>query len=234
MPTAHVPHAAMTAVAVSVTGGLAPETCPAPDPPGARLRAQTPLSSGRHLVEGFSTLLNAGLTRVYDGEQVNAYLAGLPVPPLPHVLEPSMLWASQAERGVLARRLAWFMRRRATERYGASMWDGPFYRVRRDGYEICFVPGAGEDLDEVCDVDMWVIRDDGDRWSGTVLTLDEVHRIMDRRRQAGEPEGDYWWCWDGLIVRDAGLPSMVKVIDGLVAAGEHETVLRHVGPEEDV
>ncbi|MGX1757914.1 hypothetical protein ACWIG5_13555 [Streptomyces lydicus] len=61
-----------------------------------------------------------------------------------------------------------------------------------------------------------------------------MHRIMDRRRQAGEPEGDYWWCWDGLIVRDAGLPSMVKVIDGLVAAGEHETVLRHVGPEEDI
>ncbi|MCZ1005962.1 hypothetical protein [Streptomyces lydicus] len=40
--------------------------------------------------------------------------------------------------------------------------------------------------------------------------------------------------WDGLIVRDAGVPSMVKVIDGLVAAGEYETVLRHVGPEEDI
>ncbi|MCX5149986.1 hypothetical protein OHB36_24970 [Streptomyces sp. NBC_00320] len=38
----------------------------------------------------------------------------------------------------------------------------------------------------------------------------------------------------GAIVRDAGVPAMVKVIDGLVAAGEHETVLRHVGPEEDV
>lgn len=30
MPTAHVPHAAMTAVAVSVTGGLAPETVTMP------------------------------------------------------------------------------------------------------------------------------------------------------------------------------------------------------------
>lgn len=40
-------------------------------------------------------------------------------------------------------------RRRATERYGASMWDGPFHRVRRDGYEICFVPDAGEDLEDV-------------------------------------------------------------------------------------
>ncbi|WP_079065559.1 hypothetical protein [Streptomyces olivochromogenes] len=28
--------------------------------------------------------------------------------------------------------------------------------------------------------------------------------------QAGESEGDYWWCWDGLVVRDAGVPSMVE------------------------
>ncbi|MEU6757155.1 hypothetical protein [Streptomyces sp. NPDC046685] len=65
-----------------------------------------------------------------------------------------------------------------------------------------------------------------------MVTLDEVHRIMDRERQAGEPEGADWWCWDGLIVRDAGVPSMVKVIDGLVATGEHETVLRYLGPAD--
>ncbi|MDH6431688.1 hypothetical protein M2158_000165 [Streptomyces sp. SAI-144] len=66
------------------------------------------------------------------------------------------------------------------------MWEGPFYRVWRDGYEICFVPGADEELDEVCNVDMWVTRDDGERWSGTVFTLDEVHRLMDHHRQTGE------------------------------------------------
>ncbi|MGK5642416.1 hypothetical protein ACSNOK_29500 [Streptomyces sp. URMC 126] len=115
-----------------------------------------------------------------------------------------------------------------------AVWDGPFYRVKRDGYEICFVPGAGEDLDTVCNVDMWVVRDDGDRWSGTVFTLDEVQRIMDHQRQAGEPEGDCWWCWDGLIVREAGVPAMVRAIDGLFATGEYKTVLRHVGPEADL
>ncbi|MEU6769540.1 hypothetical protein ABZ916_44340 [Streptomyces sp. NPDC046853] len=111
---------------------------------------------------------------------------------------------------------------------------GSFYRVRREGYESSSVPDAGEGLDEVCNVDMWVIRAGGERWSGTVFTLDEVHRIMARQRQTGEPEGDYWWCWDGLIVRDIGVPSMVKVIDRLVATGEYETVLRHVGPEVDL
>ncbi|MET7734470.1 hypothetical protein ABZT02_24310 [Streptomyces sp. NPDC005402] len=96
------------------------------------------------------------------------------------------------------------------------------------------MPDEGEDLDEVCNVDMWVTRDDGDRWCGTVFTLDEVHRLMDHHRQSGALEGDYWWCWDGLIVRDAGLSSMVKVIDGLVAAGDLESVLRHIGPEKDL
>ncbi|MEV8452794.1 hypothetical protein AB0467_08575 [Streptomyces sp. NPDC052095] len=112
------------------------------------------------------------------------------------------------------------------------MWDSPFYRLKRDGYEIVFVPGAGEELDEVCDVDMWVVRDDGERWSGTVVTLDEVRRTMDRQRRAGDPEGHFWWSWDGLIVREPGLAAMAKVIDGLVATGDYETVLRHVGPEE--
>jgi hypothetical protein len=89
------------------------------------------------------------------------------------------------------------------------MWDGPLYRVKRDGDETCCVPSDGEDLDKVCTVDMWVTRDDGDRCCGT----------------------HYWWCWDGLIVRDAGVPSMVEVVDGLVAAGRLETVLRHIGPK---
>ncbi|MET7539568.1 hypothetical protein [Streptomyces sp. NPDC005507] len=112
------------------------------------------------------------------------------------------------------------------------MWDGPFYRVRREGYEICFVPGAGEDLAEVNDVDMWVILDDGDRWSGTVYTLDVVRRNMDRWRDTGEClDGSYFWVWDGLIVREPGIPAMARVIDHLMSTGDYRTTLRHVGPE---
>ncbi|MGW3361037.1 DUF6292 family protein [Streptomyces bungoensis] len=47
------------------------------------IAVQTLLNSGRHLAEGFPAPLNAGRTRLYDGEQVDAYLAGLPVPALP-------------------------------------------------------------------------------------------------------------------------------------------------------
>ena len=105
-----------------------------------------------------------------------------------------------------------------------------FYRVQRDGYEICFVPNAGEALEDVCNVDMWVIFADGLRWSGTIFTLAEVQRIMDRWATTGEElGGSFFTCWDGLIVRDAGISAMVRVVDHLVQAGEHETVFRSVG-----
>ncbi|KUL26112.1 hypothetical protein [Streptomyces regalis] len=106
--------------------------------------------------------------------------------------------------------------------------------VRRDGYEICFVAGAGEDLDEVGDVDMWVTFADGQRWSGTVFTLDEARRLMDRWKDAGECLGGrYFYGWDNLMVRDPGIPAMVQVIDDLVATGDYRSALRPVGLAED-
>ncbi|MFJ2732476.1 MULTISPECIES: hypothetical protein [unclassified Streptomyces] len=107
------------------------------------------------------------------------------------------------------------------------MWDGPFYRVKHEGYEIRFVPGAGEGLDEVRDVDMWVIFADGNRWSGTVMTLDQVRRMMESWKGSGEClDGSYFYCWDGLIVRDPGIPAMVRVIDYLVATGDYRDSCR--------
>ncbi|WP_329324636.1 DUF6292 family protein [Streptomyces luteogriseus] len=47
------------------------------------IAAQTLLSSGRLRAEGFPAPLSAGRTRLYDGEQVDAYLAGRAVPALP-------------------------------------------------------------------------------------------------------------------------------------------------------
>ncbi|MEU1079999.1 hypothetical protein ABZ368_07095 [Streptomyces sp. NPDC005908] len=113
------------------------------------------------------------------------------------------------------------------------VWDGAFYRVRRNGYEICFVPDAGVPLDEIDDVDMWVIFDSGERWSGTIYTLDNVRHTMDRWRQTGEClDGRYFHVWDGLIVRDRGIPEMVDVVDDLVRSGDFRSVFRDVGPED--
>ncbi|MFZ4236778.1 hypothetical protein ACOZGD_16545 [Streptomyces murinus] len=112
------------------------------------------------------------------------------------------------------------------------MWDGAFYRVRRGGYEICFVPDAGVPLDEIDDVDMWVLFDSGARWSGTIYTLDVVRRSMERGRQTGEClDGRYFYVWDGLIVRDPGIDGMAEVVDDLVRSGDYTAVFRDLGPE---
>ncbi|MFH8450548.1 hypothetical protein ACH4CD_15030 [Streptomyces fungicidicus] len=117
---------------------------------------------------------------------------------------------------------------------GANLvWDGAFYRVQRDDYEICFVPDAGVPLAEIDDVDMWVTFDSGERWSGTIHTLDVVRRRMDHWRQTGECLGGrYFYVWDGLIVRDRGIPGMVDVVDDLVRNGDYSSVFRDVGPED--
>jgi hypothetical protein len=114
-----------------------------------------------------------------------------------------------------------------------AVWEGPFYRVQRDGYEMCFVPDGREALEDVCNVDMWVILADGCRWSGTIFTLDEVRELMDRWATTGEElGGSFFSCWDGLIVRDAGISAMVRVVDHLVQTGDYENVFRSVGRED--
>ncbi|MGW5769663.1 hypothetical protein ACWEVY_11010 [Streptomyces longwoodensis] len=114
------------------------------------------------------------------------------------------------------------------------MWDGPFYRVRRDGYEICFLPDADEALDEVSSLDLWVTFADGERWSATVFTLDEARRLMDRWQDTEECLGGrYFFGWDDLIVRDPGIEAMTRVIDDLVRSGSYTSAMRPLGPEGD-
>jgi hypothetical protein len=60
-------------------------------------------------------------------------------------------------------------------------WDAPWYRVCTDQFVASFLPGAGEDLDSVCNVDVEVrLTEDGSRWSATVFTLAEVERLMQK------------------------------------------------------
>lgn len=73
-------------------------------------------------------------------------------------------------------------------------WDEPWYRVRTDVFEASFLPSADEELDSVCNVDVFVDLKDGSRWSATVFTLAEVERLMES--WAGSDEalgGRYFW-----------------------------------------
>ncbi|QEV49440.1 hypothetical protein CP980_34235 [Streptomyces vinaceus] len=113
-------------------------------------------------------------------------------------------------------------------------WDEPWYRVRTDRFEASFLPSAGEDLDAVCNVDVEVrLAADGSRWSAAVFTLAEVERLMKRSSQTGEELGGrYFWCSDGLIVRDAGIDNMTQVLAGLLDAGDFTQVLLRLDDEE--
>ncbi|WAU86388.1 hypothetical protein O1Q96_24585 [Streptomyces sp. Qhu-G9] len=108
-------------------------------------------------------------------------------------------------------------------------WDGPWYRVRAEVFEASFLPSSGEDLDLVCNVDVFVDLKDGSRWSATVFTVAEVERLT--QTWAGTDEalgGRYFWVSDGLIVRDPGIDSMTQVIAGLIENDEFSTVFQRL------
>jgi hypothetical protein len=108
-------------------------------------------------------------------------------------------------------------------------WDGPWYRVRTERFEAAFLPDVGEDLESVDNVDVEVQLNDGSRWNATIITLAQVEVLMKRWAASGEALGGrYFWCSDGLIVRDAGISNMTQVLAGLVEIGEHTEILRRL------
>ncbi|MGW7820925.1 hypothetical protein ACWGLF_22965 [Streptomyces puniciscabiei] len=112
-----------------------------------------------------------------------------------------------------------------------GMWDGPWYRFHTEQFEAAFLPNASEDLEAVDNVDVFVDLPDGSRWSATILTLAKVEVLMKRWATSGEAMGGgYLWCSDGLIVRDAGISSMTRVLTGLIENGEFEQILHR--PDE--
>ncbi len=110
-----------------------------------------------------------------------------------------------------------------------GVWDGPFYRVRTEHFEAAFVPNAGEDLESVDNIDVFVDLPDGSRWSATIITLAQVELVMKRWAASGEAlEGRYFWASDGLIVRDAGISNMTQVLVGLLKHDEFTQVLQRL------
>ncbi|MFF7945909.1 hypothetical protein [Streptomyces griseorubiginosus] len=109
-------------------------------------------------------------------------------------------------------------------------WDEPWYRVRTDRFVASFLPNVGEALEDVCNVDVEVrLTADGSRWSATVFTLDAVQRIMEKGARTGEDlDGSFFWCSDGLIVREPGVDNMARVLVGLLDTGDFECILQRL------
>ncbi|WP_406384424.1 hypothetical protein [Streptomyces sp. NBC_01618] len=109
-------------------------------------------------------------------------------------------------------------------------WDAPWYRVRTERFQASFLPSANEPLDAVCNVDVEVrLTADESRWSATVFTLAEVERLMEKDSRTGESlNGRYFWCSDGLIVRDPGIDNITHVLTGLLDCGDFTQVLQRL------
>lgn len=108
-------------------------------------------------------------------------------------------------------------------------WDGSWYRVHTEHFEAAFLPNAGEDLESVDNVDVFVDLNDGSRWSATLITLAQVEILMRRWAASGESLGGrYFWSPGGLIVRDAGISNMTQVLAGLIETGEFTQVLHRL------
>ncbi|MEV5513922.1 hypothetical protein AB0L50_13475 [Streptomyces flaveolus] len=111
----------------------------------------------------------------------------------------------------------------------SGSWDGPWYRVRTEQFEAAFLPDAGEELETVDDIDVEVRLPDGSRWSATICTVAQVEVLMKRWAKSGEALGGrYFWCSDGLIVRDAGISNMIRVLAGLIETGEFTQILQRL------
>ena len=110
-----------------------------------------------------------------------------------------------------------------------QFWDGPWYRVRAEAFDVSFLPNDGQDVETVCNVDVFVDLPDGSRWSATVFTLAEVERLMNLWASTGEAlAGRYFWCPDGLIVREPGTTAIVAVLAGLLESGELRKILLQI------
>jgi hypothetical protein len=108
----------------------------------------------------------------------------------------------------------------------AEGWDGPCYRVRTSSFDVAFLPGNDEDLDRVENVDAEVRLPDGSCWSATFFTVAEVARLMGRWTRTGEySAGSYFWCSDGVIVKDPGIGNMTRALAAIYDEGHHAFLL---------
>ncbi|MCR6482890.1 hypothetical protein M8542_08670 [Amycolatopsis sp. OK19-0408] len=94
---------------------------------------------------------------------------------------------------------------------------------------MIFTIGGGEQPETVENVDAEVRFPDGSRWSATFFTLAEVGRLMANWARTGEYGGGrYFWCSDGVVVRDPGVESMTAVLAELHREGSLRDVLKRL------
>ena len=113
------------------------------------------------------------------------------------------------------------------------MADNPLTEVQLGDAVAVFILGAEDDADTVEDVDVEVTLSDGSRWVATLLTLDEIRRLMERWKTTGERlDGSYFQCADLVVVERGGIEAATDLLRRLVDTGEIRNVFIRVDIEE--
>ena len=113
------------------------------------------------------------------------------------------------------------------------MANNPLTKVQLTGAVAVFMLGHDDDAAAVENVDVEVTLDDGSRWVATLLTLDEIRRLMERWKTTGEClDGSYFQCADLVIVDRPGIEAAADLLRRLVDAGHIRDVFVRVDIEE--
>jgi hypothetical protein len=108
------------------------------------------------------------------------------------------------------------------------------HEVVSDQFRVTFMLGADDEVSSVENVDAMVTLLDGTRWSATFMSLREIQRIMDRWRSTGECDGGaYFQCYDLVIIRDAGIPAMMRTLEHALSTGGPHTLLTRLDDSTD-
>jgi hypothetical protein len=106
------------------------------------------------------------------------------------------------------------------------MASNPLHEVVSDQFKALFMLGADDDAAAVENVDAEVTLPDGSRWSATFMSIHEIQRIMERWRSSGEnAAGEYFHCTDLVVVREAGIPAMVRALEYALVNGDPYSLL---------
>ncbi|MEV4874317.1 hypothetical protein [Streptomyces syringium] len=95
-----------------------------------------------------------------------------------------------------------------------------YHVVRTTQFTARFLLGADDRAETVENIDAHITASDGSKWSATFLTPAEISRILTRWADTGEHlNGHYFQCPDLVIVRDKGVPAMVKALEDIFNDG---------------
>jgi hypothetical protein len=113
------------------------------------------------------------------------------------------------------------------------MASNPLTEVRLKGAVAVFMLGAADDAGTVENVDVEVTLSDGSRWAATLLTLNEIRRLMERWKATGESlGGSYFHCADMVIIEQGGVAAAAEILSRLVETEQIRDVFVRVDIEE--